>query len=150
MEDTRKVTTHRLIEMKQQGKKIAMLTSYDYTMARIVDGARSGCDSDWRFCVERDGGQYDHASDYVESDDIPCDFGDARCGTGIGRMRHAFRFLSGQSHGRSDQCHPYYEGKRLRRSETGRRGGNYRHGEGYIGSRYSRYGTFGADTAEYQ
>ena len=35
----RKVTTHRLIEMKQQGKKIAMLTSYDYTMAQIVDGA---------------------------------------------------------------------------------------------------------------
>ena len=39
VEDTRKVTTHRLAEMKQQGKKIAMLTSYDYTMARIVDGA---------------------------------------------------------------------------------------------------------------
>ena len=39
VDDTRKVTTHRLIEMKQQGKKIAMLTSYDYTMARIVDGA---------------------------------------------------------------------------------------------------------------
>lgn len=39
MDDTRKVTTHRLIEMKQQGKKIAMLTSYDYTMAQIVDGA---------------------------------------------------------------------------------------------------------------
>lgn len=39
VDDTRKVTTHRLIEMKQQGKKIAMLTSYDYTMAQIVDGA---------------------------------------------------------------------------------------------------------------
>ena len=26
----------------------------------------------------------------------------------------------------------------------------YRYGEGYIGGRYSRYGTFGADTAEYQ
>lgn len=39
VEDTRKVTTHRLIEMKQQGKKIAMLTAYDYTMAQIVDGA---------------------------------------------------------------------------------------------------------------
>lgn len=39
VEDTRKVTTHRLTEMKQQGKKIAMLTAYDYTMARIVDGA---------------------------------------------------------------------------------------------------------------
>lgn len=39
VDDARKVTTHRLIEMKQQGKKIAMLTAYDYTMARIVDGA---------------------------------------------------------------------------------------------------------------
>lgn len=39
VDDTRKVTTHRLIEMKQQGKKIAMLTAYDYTMAQIVDGA---------------------------------------------------------------------------------------------------------------
>ena len=37
--DTRKVTTHRLIEMKQRGEKISMLTSYDYTMAQIVDGA---------------------------------------------------------------------------------------------------------------
>ena len=39
VEDTRKVTTSRLAEMKRQGKKIAMLTAYDYTMARIVDGA---------------------------------------------------------------------------------------------------------------
>ena len=33
------MTTRRLIEMKQRGEKIAMLTSYDYTMAQIVDGA---------------------------------------------------------------------------------------------------------------
>lgn len=39
VEDKRKVTTHRLVEMKQEGKKIAMLTSYDYTTAAIVDGA---------------------------------------------------------------------------------------------------------------
>ena len=39
VDDARKVTTHRLIEMKQQGKKIAMLTAYDYTMAQIVDQA---------------------------------------------------------------------------------------------------------------
>lgn len=39
VEDSRKVTTHRLQEMKEQGKKIAMLTAYDYTTARIVDGA---------------------------------------------------------------------------------------------------------------
>ena len=37
--DTRKVTTHRLVEMKEQGQQIAMLTSYDYTMAQIVDQA---------------------------------------------------------------------------------------------------------------
>ncbi len=39
VEDTRKVTTNRLKEMKMQGKKIAMLTSYDYTTAQIVDQA---------------------------------------------------------------------------------------------------------------
>jgi len=37
--DTRKVTTHRFIEMKQKGEKISMLTSYDFTMAGIVDKA---------------------------------------------------------------------------------------------------------------
>lgn len=39
VEDKRKVTTHRLIQMKQESKKIAMLTSYDYTTAQIVDSA---------------------------------------------------------------------------------------------------------------
>ena len=39
VEDQRKVTTHRLIQMKAEGKKIAMLTSYDYTTATITDGA---------------------------------------------------------------------------------------------------------------
>ena len=38
-DDTRKVTTHRFMEMKQRGEKISMLTSYDFTMASIVDGA---------------------------------------------------------------------------------------------------------------
>lgn len=37
--DTRKVTTHRLIEMKRTGEKISMLTSYDFTTAGIVDKA---------------------------------------------------------------------------------------------------------------
>jgi len=35
----KKVTTHTLQEMKQAGVKISMLTSYDYSMARIVDDA---------------------------------------------------------------------------------------------------------------
>ena len=41
-EDSRKVTTHRLFEMKQRGEKIAMLTAYDYSMAQIID--RAGMD----------------------------------------------------------------------------------------------------------
>lgn len=36
-ENNRKITTHRLLEMKQNAEKISMLTSYDYTMASIVD-----------------------------------------------------------------------------------------------------------------
>jgi 3-methyl-2-oxobutanoate hydroxymethyltransferase len=35
----RRVTTHRLQEMKAQGTPISMLTSYDYSLARIVDAA---------------------------------------------------------------------------------------------------------------
>lgn len=38
-EDNRKVTTRRLIEMKQRGEKISMLTAYDYSMASILDQA---------------------------------------------------------------------------------------------------------------
>jgi len=37
--ENRKVTTHRLIEMKQRGEKISMLTAYDYSMARLIDDA---------------------------------------------------------------------------------------------------------------
>jgi len=33
------ITTQRLLEMKQKGEKIAMLTAYDYTSAKIVDEA---------------------------------------------------------------------------------------------------------------
>lgn len=38
-DNVRKVTTRRLVEMKQRGEKIAMLTAYDYSMAKIVDAA---------------------------------------------------------------------------------------------------------------
>jgi 3-methyl-2-oxobutanoate hydroxymethyltransferase len=38
-EAKRKVTTARLSEMKARGEKIAMLTAYDYSFARIVDQA---------------------------------------------------------------------------------------------------------------
>lgn len=35
----KRVTTKTLVEMKKKGEKIAMLTAYDYTMAKIIDHA---------------------------------------------------------------------------------------------------------------
>ncbi|MAZ37544.1 3-methyl-2-oxobutanoate hydroxymethyltransferase [Salibacteraceae bacterium] len=35
----KKVTTHVLLEMKEKGEKIAMLTAYDFSMARLIDQA---------------------------------------------------------------------------------------------------------------
>ncbi|HET7361504.1 MAG TPA: 3-methyl-2-oxobutanoate hydroxymethyltransferase [Salinimicrobium sp.] len=35
----KRITTKSLVEMKSNGEKIAMLTAYDYSMAKIVDGA---------------------------------------------------------------------------------------------------------------
>jgi 3-methyl-2-oxobutanoate hydroxymethyltransferase len=40
--EVKRVTTHTLAEMKHAGEKIAMLTAYDFTMARLLD--RSGVD----------------------------------------------------------------------------------------------------------
>lgn len=37
--EIRRVTTHRLSEMKLRGEKISMLTAYDYSMAQLVDEA---------------------------------------------------------------------------------------------------------------
>ena len=35
----KRITTKSLVEMKANGEKISMLTAYDYTMAKIIDGA---------------------------------------------------------------------------------------------------------------
>ncbi|MDJ0645075.1 MAG: 3-methyl-2-oxobutanoate hydroxymethyltransferase [Flavobacteriaceae bacterium] len=35
----KRITTNSVVEMKQNGEKIAMLTAYDYSMAKIVDHA---------------------------------------------------------------------------------------------------------------
>lgn len=37
--EIRRVTTNTLLEMKQRGEKISMLTAYDFSMGRIVDQA---------------------------------------------------------------------------------------------------------------
>jgi 3-methyl-2-oxobutanoate hydroxymethyltransferase len=38
-QELKKITTHQLQEMKNRGEKIAMLTAYDYSMAKIIDSA---------------------------------------------------------------------------------------------------------------
>lgn len=38
-QELKRITTHQLQEMKNRGEKIAMLTAYDYSMAKIVDAA---------------------------------------------------------------------------------------------------------------
>lgn len=37
--EIKRITTHVLLEMKQRGEKIAMLTGYDFSMAKIIDNA---------------------------------------------------------------------------------------------------------------
>lgn len=37
--DIKKITTHQLQAMKSRGEKIAMLTAYDFSMAKIIDAA---------------------------------------------------------------------------------------------------------------
>jgi len=37
--EIKKVTTHKLLEMKHKGERISMLTAYDFSMAKIVDEA---------------------------------------------------------------------------------------------------------------
>src|SRR5271169_5308156 len=37
--ETKKITTHTLLEMKRRGEKISMLTAYDFSMAKIIDDA---------------------------------------------------------------------------------------------------------------
>ncbi|HYG18469.1 MAG TPA: 3-methyl-2-oxobutanoate hydroxymethyltransferase [Ohtaekwangia sp.] len=41
-QEIKRITTHQLQEMKNRGEKIAMLTAYDFSMAKIID--RTGID----------------------------------------------------------------------------------------------------------
>lgn len=37
--EIKRITTHQLQEMKNRGEKISMLTAYDFSMAKLIDGA---------------------------------------------------------------------------------------------------------------
>ena len=51
----KRITTKTLVEMKKKGEKIAMLTAYDYTMAKIIDHAGIDMYPGRRFGFQCDG-----------------------------------------------------------------------------------------------
>jgi 3-methyl-2-oxobutanoate hydroxymethyltransferase len=85
--EIRRVTTHVLSEMKLKGEKIAMLTSYDFSMAKLVDEA--GID------IILVG---DSASNVMAGNETSSD---PRVGSG----RYAFRKLSGKPAGGAEFGH---------------------------------------------
>ena len=70
--DTRKVTTHRFMEMKQRGEKISMLTSYDFTTASIVDAAGIDAILIGDSASKRNGWKRYDSSHHRRSNDLSC------------------------------------------------------------------------------
>ena len=123
-DDTRKVTTHRLVEMKQRGEKISMLTSYDYTMAQIVDGA--GMD----VILVGDSASNVMAGN-VTTLPITLDQMIYHAKSVVRGVKRAMvvvvclSVLIRETNGRSCICHPHHEGEPCRCPEAGRRGRNH-------------------------
>ena len=74
LDDNRKVTTHRLIEMKQRGEKISMLTAYDFSMAKLIERDFGG-----RFRLECDGWKRNDFADHARPDDLSWKVGRKGC-----------------------------------------------------------------------
>ena len=67
--NTKRITTHTLHEMKARGEKISMLTSYDYSMAKIVD--KAGIDI---ILVGDSASNVNYFTYYFRSNDLSCIF----------------------------------------------------------------------------
>ena len=61
----KRVTVKSLIEMKSLGEKISMLTAYDYTMAKILDGAGVDVILVGDSASERDGRPRNHLTHHI-------------------------------------------------------------------------------------
>ena len=132
--DTRKVTTHRLVEMKQRGERISMLTSYDYTTAQIVDEA--GID------VILVG---DSASNVMAGNvtTLPITL-DQMIYHGKSVVRGVKRALVVVDMPFGTYQTSEYEANSCRCIKAGRRGRDYRCSEEDYFGRYSNHGTFGS------
>lgn len=74
-DDKRKVTTHRLKEMKDRGEKISMLTAYDYSMASIIDQAGMDVILVGDSASKCNGRKHYNPSNDTQSDYLPRQFG---------------------------------------------------------------------------
>ena len=143
-DDTRKVTTHRLVEMKQRGEKISMLTSYDYTMAQIVDGA--GMD----VILVGDSASNVMAGN-VTTLPITLDQMIYHAKSVVRGVKRAMVVvdmpfaLTRAMRWKGCFCHPHYERESCRCFETGRWRRNNRYCKAHSECRYSYYGTSGTD-----
>jgi 3-methyl-2-oxobutanoate hydroxymethyltransferase len=113
-QEIKKVTTHRLAEMKQKGEKISMLTAYDFSLARLVDQAGTDvilvgdsasnvmAGNETTLPITLDQMIY-HGSSVVRAVKRALVVVDMPFGT-----------LSGEFKGRAEYCHPYNERDRCR------------------------------------
>ena len=83
-QDYPKITTHVLQEMKQRGEKIAMLTGYDYSMARLLDEAGIDIILVGDSASNCNGRACNYPPYHTGSDDLSCLFSYEGCETGTG------------------------------------------------------------------
>ena len=142
----KRITTHTIQEMKQNGVKISMLTAYDFSMARILDEAgidvllvgdsasnvMAGHETTLPITLDQ---MIYHATSVV------------RGAAGTGGGGPAFRFLPGQQQDCSGKHHSHHERIRCTCGETGRRTGGERKHRTHIVCRNPGHGAPGADTS---
>src|SRR5436190_19531632 len=89
-DETRSVTTHDLLAMKERGERIVVLTCYDALFARLLDAA--GVD------LLLVGDSVNHLLDPLRdarADDLSHEDRAARRGARDGGVRHALPYISG-------------------------------------------------------
>lgn len=105
----KRLTTHVLQEMKNRGEKISMLTSYDFSLAKIVDEAGIEIilvgDSASNVMSQ----PRNNTAHYLRSNDLSCFFGDTRGTTCFSGRRFTLWFISRQFKIGLRLLHSHYE-----------------------------------------
>ena len=110
--EVKKVTTNTLQKMKAAGEKISMLTAYDYSFAKIIDGAGIDVILVGDSATNVMAGHETTLPDHTGPDDLSCIIGDPRDRPLPGGCRSSFRLLPVQFRYRTGFSHPDHEGNR--------------------------------------